>query len=281
MDINGIYKSIIKNYLGIDQTNIKELQKYKQSVKQLRNSYKADICKPMYNTHINRDSYMLSYFPYYSMITSEVIKKIQDSINISHKLNISIFGCGPAPELLGISNEIDYKRINYNLFDYEIGWERQREFAKQYVRDNYNGQCTFCEISGCDLLTTCKDCDIVDSKCIDKIKSTNLFIMQNCLNHIINEEDFTKKISFIIKNARSGAVFIFIDLKYEISRKIIDEIYEQNNNICIKIDCKYNEEFRISKEEIDSDISENLFTGEKDLILKTKVKYIYLAIKKI
>ena len=280
MDINKIYRSIIKDYLKIDDHNIKELSKYKESIKELRNSYKSNICKPIYGTDINRDSYMLAYFPYYSILTSEVIRKIKKYINKTEKLKVSIFGCGPSPEIVGISNEINCKRINYNLFDYEAGWKKQLEFAKQYIRNNYNSRATFCEISGCDLLAKCEDCDIAYSKCINELKSSDLFVMQNCLNHITNKEDFINKVKFMIDNAKCGAVFVFIDLNYNISNELFEEIVKQNDNTCIKIKEEYNQEFRIS-EDINKGITENLFTGETDLVLKRKVKYRYLAMKKI
>lgn len=281
MIINKIYKSILKNYLKIDDNNIKDLCKYKESVQLLRNSYKSDICKPLYSSDMNRDSYMLAYFPYYAILTSEVIKRIKKYINIKCKLDVSIFGCGPGPEVIGISNEIDTNRINYNLFDYEMGWKDQREFAKEYIKNNYENKFTFCEISGCDLLSRCEDCEIVYSRCVNKIRTTDLFVIQNCLNHITNEEDFIKKISFIVENAKSGAVFLFIDLKYNISRTLLNEIFNQNKHICIKIDEQYNQSFYISEEEIDKGVRENLFTGEGYLKLKKRVQYMYLAIKKI
>lgn len=281
MSINKIYKSILRDYLKIDDNNIKYLCRYKESVQLLRNSYKSDVCKPLYNSNINRDGYMLAYFPYYAILTSEVVKRIKKYINIKSKLDVSIFGCGPGPEVIGISNEIDTNRINYNLFDYEMGWKDQREFAKEYIKNNYKNKFTFCEISGCDLLSRCEDCEIVYSRCVNKIRATDLFVMQNCLNHITNEEDFIKKISFIVENAKSGAVFLFIDLKYNISRTLLNEIFDQNKHICIKIDEQYNQSFYISEEEIDKGVRENLFTGEGYLKLKKRVQYMYLAIKKI
>lgn len=281
MSINKIYKSILRDYLKIDDHNIKYLCRYKESVQLLRNSYKSDVCKPLYNSDINRDGYMLAYFPYYAILTSEVVKRIKKYIDIKRKLDVSIFGCGPGPEVIGISNEIDTNRINYNLFDYEMGWKDQREFAKEYVKNNYENKFTFCEISGCDLLSRCEDCDIVYSRCVNKIRATDLFVMQNCLNHITNEEDFIKKISFIVENAKSGAVFLFIDLKYNISRTLLNKIFNQNKDICIKIDEQYNQSFYISEEDIDKGVRENLFTGEGYLKLKKRVQYMYLAIKKI
>ena len=168
MDINNIYKSIITDYLNLNETNIKELSKYKQSIINLRKSYKSDKCVPMYGTDKYRDSYMLAYFPYYSILTSEVIKKIKKYMIIKQKMNVSIFGCGPAPEIVGVSNQINAQRITYNLFDYENGWKNQREFAKKYIKENYNNHFIFLEISGCDLLSKCEDCPISISKCIKK-----------------------------------------------------------------------------------------------------------------
>lgn len=282
MNINCIYESIIKEYLNLSQNNIEKLSTYKKSVKNLRNSYKSDRCIPVYDTNKDRDSYMLAYFPYYAILTSEVIKKIKNYIDVKPKMNISIFGCGPAPEIIGISNEINIKRITYNLYDYEIGWKSQREFAKSYIKNNYSAENIFFEVLGCDLLSMCEDCEKSKSVCGPKIKSTDLFIMQNCLNHITNEDDFMKKMKYLIINAPKNAVFVIIDLEgYEISRRLINRIMKENSDKCRKLDEKYQQILKIDRNNINIDIRRQLFTGEDGLILKTKVNYIYLAMQKI
>lgn len=280
MNINYIYESIIKDYFNLDQANIRELSRYKQSIINLRKSYKSDICVPMYSTDKDRDSYMLAYFPHYSILTSEVIKKIKEYINIKQKMNVSIFGCGPAPEIIGVSNQINTQRIIYNLFDYENGWKNQREFAKQYIKKNYSSQFVFSEISGCDLLSKCEDCSISNSKCIKKIEETDLFIMQNCLNHITNVSDFIEKISYLINNSKENSIFIFIDLNnYKVSKRLFREIIVKNSDKCKKIDEQHSQ--KINRNIINKEIKEYLFTGEKGLIPKTNVNYMYLVIKRI
>lgn len=282
MDINCIYESIIKDYLNLNKYNIDKLSNYKESIINLRNSYKLDICIPRYDTDKDRDSYMLAYFPHYSILTSEVIKRIKNYIHIKPKMNVSVFGCGPAPEIIGINNELNTQRITYNLFDYENGWRNQREFAKSYIKNNYSTKVVFSDISGCDLVSICEDCSIYNSKCIQKIKSTDLFVMQNCLNHMNNEDDFIKKITYLIKNAKKDSVFIIIDLEwYEISERLLSRIIKENNDKCIKLDEKYKQTLKFDRNNINIDIREQLFTGEDGLIPKTKVNYMYLAMKKI
>ena len=82
MEINYIYESILKDYLNLNQYNVEKLSTYKESVKALRASYKSDTCIPKYDTDKDRDSYMLAYFPYYGLLTSEVIEKIRNHIDI-------------------------------------------------------------------------------------------------------------------------------------------------------------------------------------------------------
>lgn len=283
MEINYIYESILKDYLNLNQYNVEKLSTYKESVKALRASYKSDTCIPKYDTDKDRDSYMLAYFPYYGLLTSEVIEKIRNHIDIKEKMNVSVFGCGPAPEIIGINNQLkNVQRITYNLFDYENGWRNQREFAKKYIKNNYSSNVIFSEISGCDLLSLCEDCQYSNVKCKEKLKSTDLFIMQNCLNHMKNEEDFIKKMIYLVKNAKKGSIFIIIDLeKYDISKRLLKKIKIENSQKCRKLNEGYNQFLKINKNSINITIREHLFTGENGLIPKTTVNYIYLAMQKI
>lgn len=275
MEFKKIYDDIIENYLNIKVKSNLEL--YKIGIKELRNSYKENICKPLYQSKNNRDCYMLAYFPYYCLLTSEVIYHIKDNIK-STDLVVSIYGCGPAPEVIGVYEQFKDRNIKFNLFDYEYGWEEQRKFVKEYVKSNFNNNIRFNEISGCDLLTTCIDCEALTSKCSKFIKNTDIFIMQNCLNHITNKEDFKEKVSFIMNNAKNNSVFIFADLNYNISKSLMNDILSKSSFKILAVN--KNDSIRINKNDIPKYIKEYIFTGEEGLILKTNINYEYMIIKK-
>lgn len=278
MKLNDIYSSIVSDYLKMNE--IKELEKYKSGIKELRNSYKSNVCTPLYQSQNNRDCYMLAYFPYYCILTNEVTKKVDKYIE-DDNLVVSIYGCGPAPEVLGVVNQLHRKNIKFNLFDYEHGWENQRQFVKNYVRNKFNVNAVFREISGCDLLAICEDCKEGKSKCKKYIKATDVFIMQNCLNHITNKEDFQSKILSIIDKSKTGAIFMFIDLNYNISKDLINNILIDTRDKCELISQGNYERIRVQKEDIPKDIKDYIFTGEEDLILKTSINYSHIIIRKI
>lgn len=276
MDLIKIYDSIIENYLKLDE--IHKLEIYKNSTKELRNSYKDNICKPLYQSEDKRDSYMLAYFPYYCLLTSEVVSKIKNEL-VQDNLVVSIYGCGPSPEVIGIYEQLKDRNITFNLYDYERGWENQRKFVKEYIKTRFNNKTRFNEISGCDLLTLCSDCEMINFKCKKFIKNTDIFVMQNCLNHITNEDDFKEKVSFIIDNAKENAIFIFIDLNYKISKNLMDEILEKNKKNCNILIKNNNDTIKIDKNDIPKYIKEYIFTGEEGLILKTNINYTHMVIK--
>ena len=277
MEMKRIYDAIIQKCLDIEEKP--KLEMYKKGIKDLRNSYKENICKPLYQDEYYRDCYMLAYFPYYCLLANKVVSKVSDYIQ-SKDLIVSIFGCGPAPEVVGVYEQFKNRNIRFNLFDYEYGWEEERKFTKNYIRNNFNNNTRFNEISGCDLLTSCTDCERLASDCKTFIKNTDVFIMQNCLNHITNEEDFKDKVSFIIDNAKNDSIFIFIDLNYDISINLMKDILDKNKKECQVLEEIKKDNIRIDKNNIPGYIKEYIFTGEKDLILKTNINYTYMILKK-
>lgn len=105
--------------------------------------------------------------------------------------------------------------------------------------------------------------------------------MQNCLNHITNEEDFKDKVSFIMDNAKNDSLFIFTDLNYDISKKLIDDILNKTKKYCKVLLANKNGNIKIDKNNIPEYIKKYIFTGEEDLILKTNINYTTMIIKKI
>ena len=285
-----IYDELTKKNYGmtlkeLDENTVKGI---KANILKLRNSYKSNTPRTNYFNEEIRKAYMLSYYPNYSepiyeLMDKYIKKELEEKLN--KKLKFTFFGAGPGAEVLGVSKylcDINYeKQVEFILTDYEDGWNNQRNITKNLIQSlgsiKSNG---LTYISGCDLTINCqKDC-FEWKFCKSILYKSDVFIMQNCLNHIATSNTFYKNLLRRIDFMKEGSIFIIIDFGYEISMNIIKKLATEKKFEIISTNI-FNKliESRIN-DFINEDIDKKIFSGE-GLIRKKVTKYYYIIIKKV
>ena len=275
MELNEIYNLVAEEYFrGKD---VEEFIDYREAIVNLRKKYRSNECDPNYSEE-DIKAYMLTYFPVYCLQTNVIVDKLdlKQYFNNSKNLNMAILGTGPSTEVIGLGEYFKGKNILFRLYDYEEKWSKCRIVAKKFLEIN-NMSGNFDPIYGCDLLLKCDYCEN-KSRCKSKFKKADLILIQNCLNHMNDKDDFMEKLKFIITNMKKDALFLIIDFNYEICLNLMYKIYENNIDIVNKISLG-NNELKIDACEYPYYIRK-VFNGKENLILRKYVKSYYLLLQR-
>lgn len=169
-----------------------------------------------------QDVYLLRYYLQYGYLTWYVINKLADSakIEISARddaiFEACLFGCGPAPEILGLIGTTDYPGIVDNLlcvslFDLHEEWSHShrivfpRLLPKDWDANRYEifpEQVDLCSVG-------------ISNKVLNRVKTADLVLFQNCMNelrHDTNSEHAVQRnIETIFASMIVGSSMIIID----------------------------------------------------------------------
>lgn len=295
------YTPIIESlrYLNCCETEeqfLERLRLIRPIMRGLRKAYKCCPCQVDYSCENTRAAYMLGYYPYYIEIVHTELS------NLSHNnfpsswnnglINACFFGGGPCPEIIGwlafLSDHFpEIRSANAFVFDkYNESWKVCREITRLAVSPNYwDGEINILPVPY-DLL----DSETLRSEgAITAIRSSNLFVMQNCLNDQPGSKDsFTNcaqiisNLLFIIDQAPNGSLILVTDLNFPRSQFLMAtlerETQQRNNAIPIlpvKKACQ-----TIIPALSSHDLLNELFTGEDGLIKKKYTHYFSSLIYK-
>jgi len=268
------------------------LKKSKEPVKELRNAYNKSPSNVDFSNEHFRAAYLLAYYPYYIdrmyKILNAIPEQKRNNIFANKKIRGCFFGAGPAPEVIGWINYLQCHYPNVKnavayIFDKNIHyWSKGLEITRYHLAPNYwDGILTLCQRE-VDLLQLC---DSLDENLLQAIRKSNLFVMQNCINDLLHDNNsLCEGILEIFKQTEPGSLFIISDLNlYQVRNTVIKlKSLIENDGLgkCISHvyrDCVAHK----PNIEVPSIIEEELFEETDGLIQKRKAHYCYIVLEKV
>lgn len=295
------YTPIIESlrYLNCCETEEQFLERLRLTrpiMRGLRKAYKCCPCQVDYSCDNTRAAYMLGYYPYYiEIVHTELSNLSPKNLPLSWNndpINACFFGGGPCPEIIGwlsfLSDHFpDIRSANAFVFDkYNESWKVCREITRLAVSPNYWGG----EVNILPVPYDLLDFDTLRSEgAIAAIRSSNLFVMQNCLNDQTgSKESFTNcsqimnNLLFIIDQAPNDSLILVADLNFPRSQTLMTtlEMEIQRQNLAIPIIPVGKGCHTITPALSIHDLLNELFTGEDGLIKKKYTNYFSSLIYK-
>jgi hypothetical protein len=294
----GLYNCILKgledsgNFYNpqVHGTFEQYLQSLKQSAKQLWSSYRSSQVKVNYSDTSIQAAYLIRYYPHYAYMNFQILDILHNNNLFQYLTNdtleVCLFGAGPCPEIVGLCHLLSqqYQNIkNLIVNDYDIAaneWSLSRDITEKFIiPESWSGgfklnsnYLDLCQSNSLKLITT-------------KIKKSNLFIFQNCLNEIYNVTTVQENLNFLLDQISLNSVIIISDLSnYRQNFSIIEQINNQVNNRCdFEIYPPQIEAIQVKPySEIPATIKENLLTGESGLIARTtNINCLFISLRKI
>ena len=294
---------------------IEYIQSLKPIARDLWSSYRQNNPDTDYSTKEIQNCYLLRYFLPYSNLLKQELDKLNKNQNINvfgnknkiNNLTVSFFGCGPAPEIIGLLGHLNSCRclsienLEANLFDINSStWKHSINLIKKFAIPGLFKNHKNLKIKS-------HQSDFSSSRFFTQLKTTkkniinksNLVVFQNCLNEVnddIKKDQLIKNIGQIILMLPKNSILIFIDQsigKYQDSSGYILE-WVQSKAKEKKIDLKVlhpyqNDRFncRALNKEMPELIDNSLFyTGynispeANQLILRNAIDYSSLIIER-
>lgn len=263
------------------------LRNHQEVVRNLRQAYR-DNRNPEYDNEALRVAYLLAYYPHYIQPIAETLCKLDSSVfmpfNDLRKLQACFFGAGPAPEVLGWLSAMktclpDINVTLAHLFDkyhWSVGQIITRELVPFYWKSL--GQFRYFP----------RQVDITDPydewtySCSNAIKSSQMLIMQNCLNDEIGGANILlANIEQIMDSASENTLLIIIDLERREAIQIMRDVeyltYNTPSKILISVDEGVDKQE--TKVETPEYIKTNLLTGEDGLISRRWIRHYATVIQ--
>jgi hypothetical protein len=265
------------------------LQSLQPYVIQLRTKYQNSSVSIDYSDLKMQAAYLLAYYPGYIYQSHNTLNchNVQDCLNIdSDSITISMFGCGPCPELVAIASFLSerfphVKKIIANVFDIAVDtWKYSIGIAKEYLLPKiWDGEVIINYHPSFDLRSPC------ESGRIQCLAESKIVTFQNCINEIATDENktqdiFAKNVESIVSILSANSIMLLSDLsKYKYVDKTLSKI-EMNLNQ-IKYEITTNDQsggYRFYDGSTPSKILAYLLTGENNLIEKRNIYYTSLGV---
>lgn len=270
------------------EENIDRYKETKLYVEKLRESFKHSQTID-YKESKNRAAYMLAYYPFYIKPLSYVLSDNISNLSLEENLNIAFIGCGAAPELVGLGyflkeNNIETVRnINAYYFDRnDDSWKGARHISQKLFHDINPAKLCIKEIF-CNFFNSYEHC-INQKNCDIIFPKLDIVVLQNFIGDMLGHENNIKKeLMKIFDLLKPGSLIIIIDFTHSSTKILLNSIedeFSQNIAASRVVNSVKNSYTELNGFEIPRVLKEIIFTGEENLILKRKTKFIYSVIKK-
>lgn len=212
------------------------LRSLQEQVKSVRSAYNRSPVRVDYSNKEIQNAYMITYFPHYAAILTEILMRKKDEINTYKfdKQSLWILGGGPCPELLGYLNFLNEivpeKSIEINLLILDINlhsWEYSRNLNLENIALNYIGNNKIMPFIALRELDIC-------TKLIPSMTDVPKFIIiQNCLNECSKDNHgiIIENIVRIFKSLPNDSTLIITDLNMPRVEIIIEKIENAVRNL--------------------------------------------------
>ncbi len=178
----------------------------------LWNSYQTPNVTVNYASVDIQNAYLLRYFPFYTKLVPCVLSKSGVQLPKVELLQPIFFGCGPAPELVGLLEHLkencpNTEMVSATFADLAIDtWQHSISISIERVVSR------IWDAELCDYQY--KQVDIADANLLQKIKveTCHLAVFQNCFNEVSDKsESVIVNIQKICQKMPAGAVILLID----------------------------------------------------------------------
>lgn len=261
---NEIFSVVYKKKL--EELSRTEEENIRKNILTLRESYLEKEPISIYDNGEIRKAYMLCYYPNYSKIIYELMDKYIYNLvkNKSENfLSITFLAAGPGAEIFGFIKYLSDKNYKKTLriiaTDYEEGWKDERKLTFKLIKNITNLSINKIKnVVKCNLTLNCKlSCNLWNS-CNKTVYKSDLIFMQNLLNHIGGNKEFYYNLQNKINLLKKGALFIIVDLDYNISKSIIKRLCEEKS-------------VKVIGTNIYGDIEKSTITLEENHIINKKI----------
>ncbi len=176
--------------------------------------------------------YMYGFFPYYIVMIYHILRRMtfenpQDIFQ--NDMDICLYGCGPAPEILGFTGYLrdfhpEINKINITFFD-QNNWDYWRRYCiRELVPLYWDGEIQSHSYS-LDLL---RFPDGVDAEIIRAISLASIHNLQNIISDLYQTPENLERLgpSFfnLYRQTASGSIMILSDQYYGKTRRIFKQI---------------------------------------------------------
>ena len=185
-----------------------------------------------YGDNDYQTAYMFGFFPFYIGMIYHILRTTNfDNLSevFRNDMKICLYGCGPAPELLGFVGYLrdfhpDIHRINVTFLD-QHDWNDWREFSLSELATLYwNGKIQP-SIKKIDLLRFSEE---KDEKVIEAVSSASIHNIQNVISDLYHSPENLQKLgpsfSNLYEKTASGSVMILSDQYYGKTARIFSRI---------------------------------------------------------
>ncbi|MFZ1127549.1 hypothetical protein, partial [Methanoregula sp.] len=190
----AIYDKILKSLLPDACQDISnELKTLEDPTNGLINKFHGNNAESLnYEDITVQSAYMLCYFPYYIENIYHLLHYIECAETrhiFKNDMNINLYGCGPAPDLLGLVAFLNKKygskisHINVNFFDKHDWTKLRNECVNNYAKlfnHTINIETNNSEIN----LLECDNAEYVVANVVD---DSQLHVFQNCTTDIYTQ----------------------------------------------------------------------------------------------
>ncbi|RXE55375.1 hypothetical protein ABH15_11540 [Methanoculleus taiwanensis] len=251
------YYSALCRYLSISGSSIdirSQLEVYRKAAIKLISGYReGNLSNINYDDLDIQTAYMLCYFPSYienvfqtlSFVDLEQLRDVFEG-----HLMVSLYGCGPAPDFLGLLAYInrhfrgEVSTIDPYFFE-RGGWEKWRDFCIGELAQNY---CDGISINPHHCSFNLLECDRVEYlKSFNPVMDSNLHIFQNCATELFQATRRVDSVLAIFLNfievMKPGSIILINDFigkgdSFKILLKLKKKLLEMND--IVLLDVKYN-----------------------------------------
>jgi hypothetical protein len=279
--LNGLRNSREFYDLSLQGTFEDYLLSLQTSVKELRKSYRTDLVSVDYSKPDIQAAYLIAYYPHYAEMALEIFRLLSSELDFGQEIEACFFGAGPCPEAVGlvqflVEQSSKTRKLMVNVYDIASEtWTSTRRVTETFVIPKlWQGQFSI----------SSRNLDFCVEKSFEPIKSTiktcKLFVFQNCLNEIANTPLIQENIKFLFDSAPLGSMFIIADLLYDQNFGIVEEI---KRRVEARNDFEILQEGNLmvtSSLPIPQTIKVNVLTGEDGLIPRSKIRFMFLALRK-
>lgn len=267
------------------------LRSLQPTLKNLRTSFQTSTqVRVDYADPSTQAAYMLAYFPHHVLQTAHNLDRAcRASADLRalfqhDRFHVTLLGAGPTPEAVAVVQQCQRMggaaAVNIVAFDRDSrGWAPARTLARQLaqaispnVRLAYRSHAL--DLSRPNALTA----DAISALC-----SSQLVIMQNCINEIVNRDAsaLASNVEAILEAMPARSTLLLADLKYHPTRMLMRAIGDRlHTDARFSVICPPDLEEISVRRSLPHTLRQNLLTGENGLIPRAYVKQYVLGIVK-
>jgi hypothetical protein len=218
------YRHII-HYLDLFISDDNHSTSLRTRIDQLKAQYnKCDYRNIDYNDPLTQAAYLLYYFPLYIDLIEDLVCEIHRSHReklddtFSKKMNVSVYGGGPEPEILGFLKSISKygpvtEEVKFTSCD-NNNWNDFRSYChRQMVQDYWQGKFEYLPLDEFNVCNFLSDSHLLKHPMVTE---ADIHIFQNSAIDIISSFNDVDKIKdlilSILNSAKIGSIFILINV---------------------------------------------------------------------